>query len=60
MQGREGADAGLVLANARLVLADEVVTGSVALRGGVSTAVDTGARVPAGAFDCGGATVVPC
>ncbi len=49
----------LVLANARLVLAGEVVTGSVAVRGGVIAAVDSGARVPAGALDCGGATVVP-
>jgi alpha-D-ribose 1-methylphosphonate 5-triphosphate diphosphatase len=48
-----------VLANARLVLADEVVTGSVALRGGRITAVDTGAGVPAGALDCGGAMMVP-
>ena len=47
-----------VLANARLVLAGEVVTGSVAVRGGVIAAVDTGAGVPAGALDCEGATVV--
>ena len=51
--------AALVLANARLVLADEVVTGSVALRGGVIAAVDSGARVPAGALDCEGALVTP-
>ena len=51
--------AALVLANARLVLADEVVTGSVALRGGVITDVDSGARVPAGALDCEGALVTP-
>ncbi len=49
----------LVLANARLVLAGEVVTGAVALRGGVIVAVDTGARVPVGALDCEGATVLP-
>ena len=48
-----------VLANARLVLAGEVVTGSVAVRGGVIAAVDTGAGVPAGALDCEGATVLP-
>jgi alpha-D-ribose 1-methylphosphonate 5-triphosphate diphosphatase len=59
MRGLDGADTGIVLANARLVLADEVVTGSVALRGGVITAVDTGAGVPAGAYDCDGAVVVP-
>ncbi len=54
-----GLEADFVLANARLVLADEVVTGSVALRGGVIAAVDTGAAVPAGALDCQGATVIP-
>ncbi len=54
-----GLEAGLVLANARLVLADEVATGSVALRGGVIAAVDTGVAVPAGALDCQGATVIP-
>jgi alpha-D-ribose 1-methylphosphonate 5-triphosphate diphosphatase len=59
MRGFDGADAGLVLANARLVLAVEVVTGSVALRGGLIADVDTGAGVPAGAVDCGGAIVVP-
>ncbi len=48
-----------VLANARLVLADEVVTGSVAFSGGVIRAVGTGAGVPAGALDCQGATVIP-
>ena len=49
----------LVLANARLVLAGEVVTGSVAVSGGAISAVDTGAAVPEGALDCGGATVIP-
>ncbi|MEE8455794.1 MAG: alpha-D-ribose 1-methylphosphonate 5-triphosphate diphosphatase [Limibaculum sp.] len=55
----QGSGPDLVLANARLVLAGEVVTGSVAVRGGVIAAVDTGARVPAGALDCEGATVLP-
>jgi alpha-D-ribose 1-methylphosphonate 5-triphosphate diphosphatase len=55
----QGSDPDLVLANARLVLAGEVVTGSVAVRGGVIVAVDTGAGVPASALDCQGATVVP-
>ncbi len=54
----QGSGPDLVLANARLVLADEVVTGSVAVRGGVIAAVDTGARVAPGALDCAGATVV--
>jgi len=55
----QGGEAGAVLANARLVLADEVVAGSVAVSGGVIAAVDTGARVPPGALDCGGALVTP-
>jgi alpha-D-ribose 1-methylphosphonate 5-triphosphate diphosphatase len=59
MRGYDGADAGLVLANARLVLADEVVTGSVAFSGGTISAVDAGAAVPVGAIDCGGAMVLP-
>jgi alpha-D-ribose 1-methylphosphonate 5-triphosphate diphosphatase len=54
-----GLGADLVLANARLVLADEVVAGSVTFSGGVISAVDTGAGVPAGALDCQGATVIP-
>jgi alpha-D-ribose 1-methylphosphonate 5-triphosphate diphosphatase len=59
MRGFDGAQSGLVLANARLVLADEVVTGSVAFSGGVISAVDIGGAVPAGALDCQGATVIP-
>jgi alpha-D-ribose 1-methylphosphonate 5-triphosphate diphosphatase len=55
----QGGEAGVVLANARLVLADEVVAGSVAVSGGVIAAVDTGARVPPGALDCAGALVTP-
>ena len=55
----QGSGPDLVLANARLVLAGEVVTGSVAVRGGVIVAVDTGAGVAAGALDCNGATVLP-
>lgn len=48
-----------VLANARLVLADEVVTGSVAFHDGVISAIDQGTAVPAGAVDCEGDYVVP-
>ena len=55
----QGSAPDLVLANARLVLAGEVVIGAVAVRGGVIAAVDTGAGVPAGALDCEGATVLP-
>lgn len=49
----------LVLANARLVLPGETLTGSLCLRDGVIAAIDTGAAVPAGAVDCGGDYVVP-
>ncbi|WP_285672178.1 alpha-D-ribose 1-methylphosphonate 5-triphosphate diphosphatase [Limibaculum sp. NKW23] len=49
----------LVLANARLVLAGEVVRGSVALRDGVIADIAEGAGVPAGALDCDGATLIP-
>ena len=59
MRGFDGADIGLVLANARLVLADEVVTDSVVLRDGLIAAADTGNGVPAGAVDCAGAIVLP-
>jgi len=55
----QGSGPDLVLANARLVLAGEVTTGSVAVRGGVITAVYTGVAVPPGALDCEGATVLP-
>lgn len=48
-----------VLANARLVLGDEVVTGSVAIDGGKISAIDQGAAVPAGAIDCAGDYVIP-
>mgnify|MGYP006275019291 FL=1 len=49
----------LILANATLVLPDETVTGSVAVRDGVITAIDTGSAVPAGAVDCEGDYVAP-
>jgi alpha-D-ribose 1-methylphosphonate 5-triphosphate diphosphatase len=55
----QGGEAGVVLANARLVLGDEVVAGSVTVSGGVIAAVDSGARVLPGALDCGGALVTP-
>ena len=48
-----------VLANARLVLRDEVVTGSVLIAGGRIRAIDSGSSVPAGATDCEGAYVLP-
>jgi alpha-D-ribose 1-methylphosphonate 5-triphosphate diphosphatase len=49
----------LILANARLVLADEVVTGALLVRDGRIAAVDSGARVPPGAEDCGGDYLAP-
>jgi alpha-D-ribose 1-methylphosphonate 5-triphosphate diphosphatase len=49
----------LVLANARIVLETETVTGSIAVEDGRIAAVDAGARVPAGAEDCGGDYLAP-
>ena len=49
----------VTLANARLILGDETVTGTVHFEGGVIRAVDTGSTVPAGAVDCGGDYVGP-
>lgn len=49
----------LVLANAMLVLGDEVLRGSVAVRDGVIAAIDQGGGVPRGAIDCGGDFVAP-
>lgn len=48
-----------VLANARLVLDNEVVRGSLSFTDGVLTATDTGTAVPAGAIDCEGDFVAP-
>lgn len=48
-----------VLANARLVLQDEVVLGSLVIAGEEIRAVDSGSGVPAGAIDCGGDLVMP-
>eukprot|EP01036_Dinobryon_divergens_P007473 gene7473-9965_t len=48
-----------ILANAKLVLPHEVITGSLRLSDGLITAIDTGAHVPAGAEDCGGDLVMP-
>jgi alpha-D-ribose 1-methylphosphonate 5-triphosphate diphosphatase len=49
----------LVLANAAVVLADEVVHGAVSVRDGTIVAVDPGRGVPAGAIDCEGDLVMP-
>lgn len=48
-----------ILANATLVLPDEVITGSLHLEGGVIRAIDSGAAVPPGAIDCEGDLVMP-
>ncbi|TNC71334.1 alpha-D-ribose 1-methylphosphonate 5-triphosphate diphosphatase [Rubellimicrobium roseum] len=50
---------GLVLANARLVLPDRVMRGSVAVERGRIVAVEEGDRVPGGAVDCRGDLVGP-
>ncbi len=47
------------LANARLVLEDEVITGSLTINDGLFSAIDTGAEVPSGAIDCEGDYVSP-
>ncbi|MFK7751296.1 MAG: alpha-D-ribose 1-methylphosphonate 5-triphosphate diphosphatase [Sedimentitalea sp.] len=49
----------VVLANARLVLPDEVVAGSVVITDGVISDVASGVSVPTGAQDCEGAFVAP-
>ncbi|SNR28417.1 alpha-D-ribose 1-methylphosphonate 5-triphosphate diphosphatase [Puniceibacterium sediminis] len=49
----------MILSNARIVLDDEIVTGSLLLRDGLIAAIDTGAQVSAGAVDCGGDLVTP-
>ena len=49
----------LVLANARLVLEDEIVSGSVAVTDGQITAIDQGSAVHPGAVDCEGDYVAP-
>ena len=48
-----------ILANARLVLPDEVVHGAIRIQDGQITAIDTGNAVPHGALDCEGDLVMP-
>ncbi|MEL6451182.1 MAG: alpha-D-ribose 1-methylphosphonate 5-triphosphate diphosphatase [Pseudomonadota bacterium] len=48
-----------ILANAQLILKDEVVTGCLTLSGGQITAIDHGAAVPTGAIDCNGDYIAP-
>ena len=49
----------LVLANARILLETETLTGSLVVRDGRIAAVDTGPAVPPGAEDCGGDYLAP-
>lgn len=59
-EGTMGVERGeTVLTNARLVLTDEVVTGSIALSGGRIAAIDQGASALPGAIDCAGDLVMP-
>ncbi|MEM9049720.1 MAG: alpha-D-ribose 1-methylphosphonate 5-triphosphate diphosphatase [Pseudomonadota bacterium] len=48
-----------MLANAKLVLKDEVVGGSLLLRNGKIAQIDHGVGRPTGAFDCGGLHLIP-
>src|SRR6056297_454531 len=48
-----------ILANARLVLQDEVRRGSLCLRAGRIADIGDGAGVPSGAVDCGGDFLAP-
>ena len=49
----------IVLANARLVLEDGVVTGRLVVENGRIVEIEEGGSVPAGAQDCGGDIVMP-
>ncbi len=49
----------LILANAALVMPDEIVTGRIRIVGETIVDVDTGTVVPKGAVDCGGDFVSP-
>ena len=48
-----------ILANAMLVLKDEVIAGSLVMRDGLIADISQGKTVPAGAVDCGGDLVMP-
>ncbi|MEY1556862.1 alpha-D-ribose 1-methylphosphonate 5-triphosphate diphosphatase [Yoonia sp. R2331] len=49
----------LCLANARLVLPDQILTGSVTIEQGVITEVAEGDKCPSGSLDCAGDFVMP-
>jgi alpha-D-ribose 1-methylphosphonate 5-triphosphate diphosphatase len=48
-----------IFANARLILPDGEITGSLRIQGGEISDIDAGAAVPQGAIDCGGDFVAP-
>lgn len=48
-----------ILANATLILPDEVIRGMLRMTDGRIAAIDTGGAVPKGALDCGGDLVMP-
>lgn len=48
-----------ILANATLVLPNEVIHGSLRIENGAITAIDQGASVPQGALDCRGDLLMP-
>ncbi len=48
-----------IFANARVILPTEVITGQVLVRGGLITAIDQTAMIPAGAVDCAGDYLAP-
>lgn len=49
----------LCLANARLVLPDQVVTGAITIEQGLITSIVEGDRVPEGGVDCAGDLAIP-
>ena len=49
----------LCLANAQIVLSDQVLTGAVTIEKGVITRIEDGDHVPQGAIDCAGDLVLP-
>ena len=49
----------ITLANARIILADEVIRGSILLRDGIIADISQGTSVPAGATDCAGDFLCP-
>lgn len=49
----------LILAKARLVLEDEILTGSILVKHGRIAVIDTGSTMPPGAVDCEGDLLAP-